>query len=86
MKTNGGVEVQLQAFLTSALVGGEWSASQFCLFTPAKTALSTQFIWDWVCPRDGLDAVEYREIFGPCQESNPGRSARRYTDWAIPVT
>jgi hypothetical protein len=27
MKTYGGVDVQIHIFLTSALVGGEWSAS-----------------------------------------------------------
>jgi hypothetical protein len=28
MKTYGGVDVQIHVFLTSALVGGEWSASR----------------------------------------------------------
>jgi hypothetical protein len=31
MKTHGGVKVQLHAFLTSVLNGGEWSASRSCL-------------------------------------------------------
>jgi hypothetical protein len=34
MKTYWGVEVQLHAFLTSALDGGEWSASRPGRFTP----------------------------------------------------
>jgi hypothetical protein len=28
MKSYGGVDVQIHVFLTSALVGGEWSASR----------------------------------------------------------
>jgi len=37
------VEVQLHAFLTSALHGSEWSASRFVYFTP-----DTNFIEGWV--------------------------------------
>jgi hypothetical protein len=36
MKTYGGVDVQIHSFLTLVLVGGEWSASRPCLFTPGK--------------------------------------------------
>jgi hypothetical protein len=36
MKTYGAVELQLQAFLTSALEGIKWSASQSDRFTPGK--------------------------------------------------
>jgi hypothetical protein len=38
MKTYGGVEVYVHVFLTSALVGGEWSASRPGRFTPGKGA------------------------------------------------
>jgi hypothetical protein len=34
MKAYGGVDVQIHIFFTSALVGGEWSASSPCRFTP----------------------------------------------------
>jgi hypothetical protein len=34
-------------------------------------------------PRAGLDTVEKRKISRPCGESNPGRPARSYTDWAM---
>jgi hypothetical protein len=38
-KTYWGVEVWLRAFLTSALDGGEWSASRPGRFTPGKESL-----------------------------------------------
>jgi hypothetical protein len=44
-------------FLTSALVGGEWSASRLTRFAPC-----THWIGDWVSPRDGLDDVEKRKF------------------------
>jgi hypothetical protein len=40
------------AFLTSALNGGEWSASRSGRFT-----LCDHWAGCWVCPRAGLDAV-----------------------------
>jgi len=36
MKTYGGVEVSLRAFLTSAVDGGQWSASRTGRFTYGK--------------------------------------------------
>jgi hypothetical protein len=42
MKVYGGVDVQIHVFLTSALVGGEWSASRFGRFTPAERATRYQ--------------------------------------------
>jgi hypothetical protein len=36
MKTYGGVDVQIHVFITSALVGGEWSASRPGRLTPCK--------------------------------------------------
>jgi hypothetical protein len=40
MKKYGGVEVQLHAFLTTVLDGGDWSVSQAGCFTP-RAPLST---------------------------------------------
>jgi hypothetical protein len=34
MKAYGGVDVYIHIFLTSAIAGGEWSASRPCRFTP----------------------------------------------------
>jgi hypothetical protein len=70
MKTYCGVEAELPAFLTSALVGG-WSASRPGRFTPGERAPGTHWIGGWVGPRAGLDTIVKRKIFGPCQESNP---------------
>jgi hypothetical protein len=64
MKTYWGGEVQLQAFLTAALDGGEWSASRPAAYTPRERAS----LW---YPLD-------RRLGGPqsrsgrsCEEKNP---------------
>jgi hypothetical protein len=43
--------------LTSALDGGEWSASRLGRFTPKERAPGTRWIGGWVGPRAILDAV-----------------------------
>jgi hypothetical protein len=58
MNTYGGVDVQIQVFLTSALVGGEWSASRPCCFTPGERAPGTHGTGGWVDPRARLDDTE----------------------------
>jgi hypothetical protein len=65
--------------LTSALVGGEWSASRPNRFTPGERALGTHWIDGWVGPRAGLDDVEKRKFLAlPGLELQPlGRPARR---------
>jgi hypothetical protein len=73
MKTYGGVEVQLRAFLTSVLDGSEWSAS-----APGKGARSTHWIEGWVGPGAGLDAMAKRENPFPFRVSKPVRPVRRY--------
>jgi hypothetical protein len=72
MKTYGGV------FLTSALVGGEWSASRTGRFTARERGPGTHLIGDCVGPSTGLDDVERRKIFPlPRPELGPlGRPAR----------
>jgi hypothetical protein len=57
--------------LTSALDGGEWSASHPGRFTPKETAPDTHWIGGWVGPRTVLDAVVKRKIPSPRQESKP---------------
>jgi hypothetical protein len=60
MKAYGGMDVQIHIFLTSALVGGEWSASRPGRFTPGERVPGTHWIGGWVDPRPGLDDVEKR--------------------------
>jgi hypothetical protein len=58
MKAYGEVYVQSHIFLTSALAGGEWSASRPSRFIPGERAPDTHWIGGWVDPRAGLDDVE----------------------------
>jgi hypothetical protein len=58
MKAYGGVDVQIHIFLTSALVGGEWSTSRPGRFTPGKEPPVPIVIGGWVDPRAGLDDLE----------------------------
>jgi hypothetical protein len=58
MKTYGGVDVYIHTFLTSALVGGEWSVSRSCCFTTGERGPGTNGIGGWVGPRAGLDDME----------------------------
>jgi hypothetical protein len=58
MKAYGEVNVYVHVLLTSALVGGEWSASQHGRFIPEETAPGTHWIGEWVGPRTGLDDVK----------------------------
>jgi hypothetical protein len=46
MKTYGRVEVQFHTVLTSAVDGGEWSASRPGRFTPGESAPGTHWIGD----------------------------------------
>jgi hypothetical protein len=71
--------------LTSALDGGEWSASHHCRFTPRETAPDSHWIEGWMGSRAVLDAVVKRKFPSLRWESNPGTPivqpiAQRYTD------
>jgi hypothetical protein len=44
MKAYEGVDVQIQNFLTSVLVGEGWSASRPCRFTPEEIAPDNHWI------------------------------------------
>jgi hypothetical protein len=62
MKAYRGVDVQIHVFMTTALVGGELSASRPGRLTPGERAPDTHCISGWVGPRAGLDDVEKREF------------------------
>jgi hypothetical protein len=84
MKAYWGVELQLHP-LTSALDGGEWSASRTGRFTPRERAPGTHWIGGWVGLRAILDAVVKRKISSPRRKSNPRTPivqpvAQRYTE------
>jgi hypothetical protein len=64
------VEIQLHAFLTSALDGGEWSASRPGRFTPRERAPGTHWIGGRVGSRAVLDTVVKRKIPSLRRESN----------------
>jgi hypothetical protein len=71
MKTYWGVEVEVHIFLTSALDGGQWSASRPGRFTLGERAPGTHWVGGWVGTRAVLDAVVKRKIPSPRRESNP---------------
>jgi hypothetical protein len=58
MKKYWGVDKYIHELLTSALNGGEWSASRSSRFIPDEIDPRTHWIRGWVGPRGGLDAVE----------------------------
>jgi hypothetical protein len=62
MREYGGVDVQIRIFLTSTLVGGEWSASRPSHFTPGERAPGTHLVGGWVGLRTDLDDVEKRKF------------------------
>jgi hypothetical protein len=79
MKAHRKVDVETHVFLTSALVGGEWSASRPGRFSPGERALRTQWVGGWVGLRAILDGVEKRQFLTlPGLERRPlCRPARR---------
>jgi hypothetical protein len=56
------MDLYIRIFLTSALVGGEWSASRPGHFTTGERAPGTHWIGGWVDPTAGLDDVEKRKF------------------------
>jgi hypothetical protein len=77
MKAYGEVDVWIDIFLTSVLVGGEWSASLPGRITPGERAPRTHWIAGWVDPRAGLDNVEKKKLALPELELRPLRRPAR---------
>jgi hypothetical protein len=89
MKAYGGVQVEIDIFLTSALVGGEWSASRPCHFTPGERVPDTRWLGGWVGP-ESVWMTSRKENSWPYRDSNSKPSvvqpaSSRYTDYAIPA-
>jgi hypothetical protein len=83
MKPYGGVDVYIHIPLISVLVGGEWSASYPCHFTPGERAPST-LCTGCVGPKTSLDDVRKKKSLSN-RDSNSDSSvvqsvASRYTD------
>jgi hypothetical protein len=60
--------------LTSALDGGEWSASRPGRFTPRERAPVNHWIGGWMGPRASLYAVVMRKISSPYRDSKHRQS------------
>jgi hypothetical protein len=59
-------------FLTSALDGGEWSASRPCRFTHRERAPRTHWIGGWVGPQNRSERYgEEKKISYPAGNINP---------------
>jgi hypothetical protein len=62
MKVYGRVDVQIHIFLTSAVPGGESSASRPSRFNLGEKTHGTHWIGGWAGPRAGLDNMEKTEF------------------------
>jgi hypothetical protein len=62
MKAYGEMDVWIHFFLSSEMVGGEWSGSRPGRFTLRERAPCTHWIRGCVGRRAGLDDVEKRKI------------------------
>jgi hypothetical protein len=83
MKEYGGVDVWIHIFLTSALAGGECSASRPERFNPGERAPGTHWTGGWTDPRAGLDDMgKWKSLLPPGLElrslSCPSRSQSLY--------
>jgi hypothetical protein len=85
MKAYRVVDVYIHMFLTSALAGGEWSASRPGRFTTGERAPCTHWIGGLVDPRAGLDDVKMRKFVTVTGLELVQPVASRYTDYSISV-
>jgi hypothetical protein len=62
MKAYGGVYIKIHVFVTSALVGVEWSVSRPCRYNPGDSVPGTPIIGGWVDLRAALDDIKKRKF------------------------
>jgi hypothetical protein len=67
-----GVRVKFEAFKTSELGVGEWSASCYGVFNSGERVPCTHWIGDWADTRTGLNAVVKRKIPALAWNRNKG--------------
>jgi hypothetical protein len=72
--------------LTSALDGGEWSASRPGRFTSRERAPGTHWIGGWVGPRAVRDAVVKRKIPSSLRESNETESMAKFNIHKVEIS
>jgi hypothetical protein len=70
MRTSGGVWIQLDVYLASALDEGEWSASHRGLFTPGKGVPGTSYVGGRLDCRADVGCMKKRKISCFCWESS----------------
>jgi hypothetical protein len=83
MEALGEEEYSSYSFWTSALDGGEWSASRpVRALAPGERTPGTHWTGGWVGPRAGLDTEDIGKILCLCRGSNlvVQPVARHYTD------
>jgi hypothetical protein len=88
MKAYGGVAVQIHIFLTSTLVGGEWSASRPGHFIPGVRAPGTHWIGGLGGPQSRSGSRGEEKILDSTRTRTPDPSvveplASHYTNYAI---
>jgi hypothetical protein len=80
-----GGEVYSSSFSTSALDGGEWSASRpGRALTPGKGPLGTHCAGGWVGPRAGLDTEARVKILSPLPGIEPRSTGRPAHSQTLP--
>jgi hypothetical protein len=83
MKAYEGDYIHIQVSLTSALLGGDWSASRPDRFTSGERVHGTHWIGGWVDPRACMDNMERRKFLTSSglelrSHSSPARSQSLY--------
>jgi hypothetical protein len=85
MKAYGGVDVEIHLFLSSAVGGGEWSASRPGSLTPGERAPDNFWIGGRVGPRLGLEDLNRTKNLAPAGTRTPTSWPSSLQPVAIPT-